>query len=733
MARDKLEFGGRNWQRNMPRRARDLLSITTRLGTTAIKIGQALSIRQDLLPAPYVQELSRLQDQVDQFPDAIAMQLVEKELRAAGLGGVDDVFSSFSRTPVAAASIGQVYKAELKDGTEVAVKVQRPDILESIALDLHMARGLAALLKKLTNTDTDLVGLVDEWGAGFVQELDYRREAASGKLFLEAMAARGLDAVTTAEAVEALSLDKLLVTKWVDGERLAESHAEDVGRLVGVAINAYLTMYLDIGLLHCDPHPGNFLRTPDGRLCILDFGMVTKVPEGVNYKAISYIAHLLSEDYEALPADMIALGFVPKGKEHLIQQAGSVEAMAFVLKQLGQGGGPKKLQERMERLVREEFGDLPPAELRAQIQAKLLEMNTAGRDDLAKAMGADGPSKSIADAARELEDLQSGPESAFQLPPWFAYILRTFSVLEGVGLASDPNYSITQECYPYLASRLFTDPDPRAQAALRSMLYGKDADKLDVERMKELVEGFGSFTSVTSSAQAQQGVEIAAAQATELLFSPQGNFIQQVVLEELAGVLDAAARQAFTASPLARLAIGQLQAQQQAATQLPAGVRAALAPLLFPGEVGLGLVQLLEQDEEDKETLAMAATLGELFGGEGGGLAEAQRVLGGGAGGVDGLRALLQRGQALPAGSLSGTSRRFAAVFLQRLAVRILERLDEAEGKAGGVGGVPPVVRGGAISFVDAIESLADSLLRLPPPASTPPPAPLPAGTAAAR
>ncbi|KAJ1476438.1 ABC1 family-domain-containing protein, partial [Baffinella frigidus] len=341
--------------------------------------------------------------------------------------------------PVAAASIGQVYKGTLPDGQEVAVKVQRPDVVQDIALDLYMCRAIAPIYKKAFKLNTDLEGLIDEWGAGFVNELDYIREATNGQRFLSAMQERGLNAVTTSEVVPHLSSERILVTKWVDGEKLSVSKEGDVGRLCGVALNAYLTMLLDTGLLHCDPHPGNFLRTTDGRLCILDFGMCIEVDKDLQYGLIEYIAHLVSEDYEKIPGDLIRLGFVPKGQqEAAIQRAGTVAALSIILKQLAQGGGPKQVQKRIEDQVKAEFGDIPHG-------------------------------------------------NAFQIPPWMAYILRTFTVLEGVGLNQDENYSITQECYPYLAKRLLTDSSPRAQNALRSMLYGGQVKPHPYNRSDETI------------------------------------------------------------------------------------------------------------------------------------------------------------------------------------------------------------------------------------------------------
>ena len=474
------------------------------------------------------------------------------------------VLEPVPRTNVAAASIGQVFKAEMNDGTVVAIKVQRPDVIKDIALDLYIVRLLAPYYKRAFKFNSDLVGLVDEWGRGFVDELDYLREATNGKRFLAAMQARGLDSVTTSEVVDELSSNRILVTKWVDGERLAKSTEGDVGRLCGVALNAYLTMLLDTGLLHCDPHPGklryccallrycvtaftavltatriqanllyyrallllllflrdahagNLLRTPDGKLCILDFGMCIEVEKDLQYGLIEYISHLMSEDYEEIPKDLIRLGFVPPGQEAMIQRAGVVAALSSILKQLAQGGGPKKVQERFIKQIKEEFGDIPREELREKMKAKFEELNRKGETRVGVA--------AVASKMEEMQDTAGSSENRyFQIPPWMAYILRTFSVLEGIGLAQDEDYSIAQECYPYLARRLVTDNSPRAQEALRQMLYGANGQtgQLNVARLQEIATGFQSYTATSQSVDRTEGLEKAASQAADLILSPQ--------------------------------------------------------------------------------------------------------------------------------------------------------------------------------------------------------------------
>ena len=222
-------------------RSKELLNVVLALGPTFIKIGQALSIRQDILPAAYAAGLQELQDNVPPFSAAQGRAVIEREL-GIRLG---ETFSQISLEPIAAASIGQVYRGTLRaTGEDVAVKVQRPQVLSEVALDLFMVRALAPLWQKAQEINTDLVGLIDAYAVTFVNELDYTREAAATTAFSAAMAQRGLGSVTAPEIVPDLSSMHVLTTKWVDGERLSASDADDVPRLCGVALNAYLTMLL---------------------------------------------------------------------------------------------------------------------------------------------------------------------------------------------------------------------------------------------------------------------------------------------------------------------------------------------------------------------------------------------------------------------------------------------------------------------------------------------------------
>lgn len=219
-------------------RAREVADILCKFGPTYVKLGQALSIRSDILPEAYCQELKKLQDSVTPFKNEVAMDILKRELKIKDL---KEVFSSISAQPFASASIGQVYKAKLLNGKEVAVKIQRPDILDDIALDLHLMRMIAPFQVKIMNTingnstvekeDISMAhDLVDEWGRGLIAELDYRTEAKNTMQFIEAMKSRGLNAVTSPTVVPHLSTDKVIVTEWIDGTRLDKDSSADVPR-----------------------------------------------------------------------------------------------------------------------------------------------------------------------------------------------------------------------------------------------------------------------------------------------------------------------------------------------------------------------------------------------------------------------------------------------------------------------------------------------------------------------
>jgi len=614
-----------------PRRAKEALVLCEQLGTTFIKLGQALSIREDLIPSAYALELRQLQDAVPPFASDDAFAVLREQL---GVRDLSEIFSSLSAQPIASASIGQVYKGTLRgNGTAVAVKVQRPGILAEIALDLHVLRLATPIQTRLSNAINGLqtapedievaLQLVDEWGRGFVAETDYRLEAKNTVDFSKFMQKRGLDAVCAPTVVTDLVRDRVLVTEWVEGTRLDRDASPDVPRLCGVAINAYLTMLLDTGVLHCDPHPGNLLRTTDGRLCILDWGMTLDVPQDLQYALLEFIAHINTEAYDQIPQDFVNLGFAPEGvTAEKLEASGITDGVAFAFRQLSAGGGPAKIGERVQAEFRERYGsELSDRELEKAAQAEMVTRMEAQLES----EGID-----VKGVSNVMEEMSRRNRELFQLPPYMLYVARAFSTLEGIGLGVDEDYSIVQECYPYLARRLFTDRAPRAKTALRAMLglegsggivapgdgvvvptspaaYGQTAPPapaaapggtLNAAKLFEMSEGFSSYSDSTNAVEVERdgaGQGAAAKEIANLLLSREGSTLQDILVEESTRLGDAAVRGA-----LRRALIDDMP------------LAGALAPLgLRPPEA---LTQLLAPTAEDERVLGAARELGDLLG-----------------------------------------------------------------------------------------------------------------------
>lgn len=245
--------------------------------------------RPDVLPPEFLRELEKLQDRLPPFPTDQALAVIEAEYGRPA----SEVFAYISDTPVAAASLGQVFRATLMDGSDVAVKVQRPGVVSSISLDVLILRQLAGEVRRWGKLNTDLPALIDEWAASLFKELDYRAEAANGMKFKELYS--HLEGVYVPTMHTALTTRRVLVMEWVQGERLRTAYAASGGgstppaasaaaartltagsqddlRLVEVGVRCSLEQLLEYGYYHADPHPGNLLRTEDGKLAYIDFG-----------------------------------------------------------------------------------------------------------------------------------------------------------------------------------------------------------------------------------------------------------------------------------------------------------------------------------------------------------------------------------------------------------------------------------------------------------------------------
>lgn len=256
----------------------ELAADLERLGPTFIKLGQLLSTRADLLPAPYLEALSRLQDQLEPFPFDQVRTTIEEELGVR----LPRVFDDFDEVPLAAASIGQVHAAVLRDGREVVVKVQRPGIRRQIFDDLEVLEDLAERVEAHSQKGRliGISGLITQFRKSLLDELDYRKEAANlqrlGRIVAERpelLVPTPYDDFTTSRV---LTMERIRGRKVTDISPLARLEL-DGSSLARALFEAYLDQILVEGFFHADPHPGNVLVTPDNRLGLIDLGMVARV------------------------------------------------------------------------------------------------------------------------------------------------------------------------------------------------------------------------------------------------------------------------------------------------------------------------------------------------------------------------------------------------------------------------------------------------------------------------
>jgi len=263
----------------VPPEVKELASDLEAMGPTYVKLGQILSSRTDLLPPGYIEVLSRLQDDVAPFPVEDVERIIFLELGVR----VSKIFRDFERRPLAAASLGQVHRATLRDGREVAVKVQRPDIRKTIATDLEIMADIAEFLEKHTDFGRQhgLMRVVDELRQTLMRELDYRKEAANMRRVHHNM--RRFRRVVVAQPIDDFCSARVLTMEYIHGHKISEVNPVvtteiDTAALADELFRAYLKQILVDGLVHLDPHPGNVLLTEDGRLGLLDLGMVAHVP-----------------------------------------------------------------------------------------------------------------------------------------------------------------------------------------------------------------------------------------------------------------------------------------------------------------------------------------------------------------------------------------------------------------------------------------------------------------------
>jgi ubiquinone biosynthesis protein len=258
--------------------AEQLAADLERLGPTYVKIGQLLSTRADLLPLPFLEALSRLQDNVEPFPFEDVEDAVRTELGVR----ISKAFSEFDPEPVAAASLGQVHRAAMRDGRQVAVKIQRPGIRQRIEEDLEALLEVAAFFDKHTEAGRryEFGPMLEEFRKTLLRELDYRQEAKNLATLAENL--KAFDRIVVPEAIEDYTTERVLTTEFIHGHKITKLSPVVQTEIDGAALadelfRAYLQQILIDGFVHADPHPGNVFLTEDGRVALIDLGMVARV------------------------------------------------------------------------------------------------------------------------------------------------------------------------------------------------------------------------------------------------------------------------------------------------------------------------------------------------------------------------------------------------------------------------------------------------------------------------
>jgi len=440
MAALGIQGGAEALQDNGSELARDARNIFEKLGPTYVKMGQMMSVRPDVLPQSALDELAILQDSVPPFETHIAVSMIESEL-GCPLG---EVFSEISEEPVAAASLAQVYKAKLvSTGEYVAVKVQRPGVQELVSKDLYVLRRAAEVYQGLIDRfapqqRTDYVSLLNEWAIGFYTELDFMNEGNSQMRVKQLLLEAGKTGVYIPDVKLEYSTRRILVSEWVDGEKLSNCSPEVIRELTPLAQETFLTQLLQLGVFHADPHPGNLLKLDDpekGKVALLDFGLVATLSQEDMDTMVSSIIHLANKDYASLVDDFIELKILPTDCD----RAKVIPLMDKALSPYIKGGGAKTYEEEIRRM----YG---------------LDGTMSG--------SAGGFSAMTNDMMTVLNDIP------FSIPPYFALLARAVVTLEGIALTGDPQYKLVMEAYPFVARKLLSEDRPEIQKALQEVLYG---------------------------------------------------------------------------------------------------------------------------------------------------------------------------------------------------------------------------------------------------------------------
>jgi predicted unusual protein kinase regulating ubiquinone biosynthesis (AarF/ABC1/UbiB family) len=426
------EEGSGAKERQLERQGLWLKENLIRLGPTFIKIGQALGTRADLLPLAYIKELVKLQDQVPPFPTAEAFERVEAELGKS----ITEAYSEIDAEPIASASLGQVYRARMHTGEEVAVKVQRPNLREKVGFDIavlgRITRWLARFPQVSENADWE--GMLREFRETIREEMDYALEGRNADRFRRNF--RDWRAVRVPKIYWTHTTTRVLTMEFIRGTKVTDIEALRARRISPVKVNrllvrAYLKQLLEDGFFHADPHPGNLLVMDTGHLAFFDFGMTGRITPHLQSQMIDAFFHVVGRDVEGLAQDLINLNFLKPGVD------------------------PERVRPVVEGLFRH------------YINLKLGEINFKELTyDLAEVMY----------------------DYPFRLPANFTYIIRALMTLEGIGIVTDPGFSFFDTAKPYAKEFMLRREGKHFRRLLLDKLTGREEGRVNWGRMWKLAK-----------------------------------------------------------------------------------------------------------------------------------------------------------------------------------------------------------------------------------------------------
>jgi predicted unusual protein kinase regulating ubiquinone biosynthesis (AarF/ABC1/UbiB family) len=405
-----------------------------KLGPTFIKIGQSMGTRADLLPLPFVKALGELQDQVPPFPNEIAFARIEKDLGKK----INEVYAEFDLEPVAAASLGQVYRAKLFTGEEVAVKVQRPNLEGIIKGDIEILRKVTKFAERFPslNENADWAGMLREFDETIHEEMDYAAEGRNAERFSESF--REWTNIHVPRIYWHATTSKVMTMEFIHGTKVTDLEAlrarnvspEKVNRLL---IRTYLKQLLEDGFFHADPHPGNLLVMPDGRLAFFDFGMVGRITPQLQAKMIDAFFHVVAKDPEAIAQDLIDLDFLKPGAD----------------------------ETRIKDVVVKMF--------KLHLDLKLKDVK-------------------FKELTYDLADVMY--DYPFRLPSNFTYIMRALMTLEGIGIITDPEFNFFETAKPYAKEFMLRREGKDLRKLFVDKLLGRDTEdgKIDWNRTWKLAK-----------------------------------------------------------------------------------------------------------------------------------------------------------------------------------------------------------------------------------------------------